>query len=95
LPGATEDMVVDRLPAGAWLTDLGTHQLRDLPRPERVLQLCHPEVRNDFPPLRTPSTVVSHNLPVQLHLAPVTHPAVVPVTVARAPGLPDQPDVQV
>src|SRR5271166_3946830 len=66
LSGATEDMVVDRLPAGAWLTDLGTHQLRDLPRPERVLQLSHPDLRNDFPPLRTPSTVVSQNLPVQL-----------------------------
>ena len=66
LSGATEDMVVDRLPAGAWLTDLGTHQLRDLPRPERVVQLCHPDLRNDFPPLRTPGTVVSHNLPVQL-----------------------------
>jgi class 3 adenylate cyclase len=49
LSGATEDMVVDRLPAGAWLTDLGTHPLRDLPRPERVVQLCHPDLRNDFP----------------------------------------------
>jgi len=29
LSGATEDMVVDRLPAGTWLTDLGTHPLRD------------------------------------------------------------------
>ena len=36
LSGATEDMVIDRLPAGAWLTDLGTHQLRDLPRPEQA-----------------------------------------------------------
>src|SRR6202045_558857 len=35
LSGATEDMVVDRLPADTWLTDLGTHPLRDLPRPER------------------------------------------------------------
>ncbi len=146
LSGATEDMVVDRLPAGAWLTDLGTHPLRDLPRPERVVQLCHPDLRNDFPPLRTAKAVVSHNLPVQLtsfvgrgaqmtdlekllvdnrlvtlsgaggagktrlaveiaariaadfrdgvwyvDLAPVTHPAVVPVAVARALGLPDQP----
>jgi predicted ATPase/class 3 adenylate cyclase/DNA-binding CsgD family transcriptional regulator len=66
LSGATEVMVVDGLPADAWLTDLGTHPLRDLPRPERVLQLCHPDLCNDFPPLRTPSTVVSHNLPVQL-----------------------------
>ncbi len=67
LSGATEDMVVDRLPAGAWLTDLGTHPLRDLPRPERVVQLCHPDLRNDFPPLRTAKTVVSHNLPVAAH----------------------------
>src|ERR1700741_2728479 len=31
LSGATEVMVVDRLPAGAWLTDVGSHPLRDLP----------------------------------------------------------------
>jgi predicted ATPase/class 3 adenylate cyclase/DNA-binding CsgD family transcriptional regulator len=146
LSGATEVMVVDSLPADAWLTDLGTYPLRDLPRPERVVQLCHPDLRNDFPPLRTPKSVVSHNLPMQLtsfvgrgaqmtdvekllvdnrlvtltgaggvgktrlaveiaariaaefrdgvwyvDLAPVTDPAVVPVTVARALGLPDQP----
>jgi predicted ATPase/class 3 adenylate cyclase/DNA-binding CsgD family transcriptional regulator len=146
LSGATEDMVVDRLPAGAWLTDLGTHPLRDLPRPERVVQLCHPDLRNDFPPLRTAKAVVSHNLPVQLtsfvgraaqmtdvekllvdnrlvtlsgaggagktrlaveiaariapefrdgvwyvDLAPITDPDLVPVALARALGLPDQP----
>jgi hypothetical protein len=146
LSGATEPLVPDRLPEGAWLTDLGTHPLRDLPRPERVVQLCHPDLRNDFPPLRTPRPIVSHNLPVQLtsfvgrqaemnslrealtgnrlvtltgaggvgktrlavqvaaeladqfgdavcyvDLAPITHPGVVPVTVARALGLPDQP----
>jgi predicted ATPase/class 3 adenylate cyclase len=146
LSGATEDMVADRLPAGAWLTDLGTHPLRDLPRPERVVQLCHPDLRDDFPPLRTAKAAVSHNFPVQLtsfvgrgaqmtdlekllvdnrlvtltgaggagktrlgveiaarigvdfrdgvwyiDLAPITHPGIVPVAVARAFGLPDQP----
>ncbi len=45
--------MVDLLPDGAWLTDLGTHPLRDLPRPERVVQLCHPDLHNEFPPLRT------------------------------------------
>src|SRR5215470_18315053 len=64
--GVTEDLVIDRLPADAWLTDLGTHLLRDLPRPERVVQLCHPDLRNDFPPLRTAKAVGAHNLPVQL-----------------------------
>jgi class 3 adenylate cyclase len=66
LSGATEPLVVDRLPEGAWLTDLGTHQLRDLPRPERVVQLCHPDLVNDFPPLRVSGTVVFTRLPVQL-----------------------------
>ena len=58
--------MLDRLPADAWLTDLGTHHLRDLPRPERVVQLCHPDLRNEFPPLRTRETVVAQHLPVQL-----------------------------
>jgi predicted ATPase/class 3 adenylate cyclase/DNA-binding CsgD family transcriptional regulator len=146
LSGATELLVVDQLAPDVSLTDLGTHPLRDLPRPERVVQLCHPDLRNEFPPLRTPKAVVSHNLPAQLtsfvgrqaeirnlrealasnrlvtltgaggagktrlavqvaaalagefgdgvcyvDLAPITHPAVVPVTAARALGLPDQP----
>lgn len=146
LSGPTEDMVVDRLPAGAWLTDLGTHWLRDLPRPERVVQLCHPDLRNEFPPPRATDDVVAQGLPAQLtsfvgreaqigevrgqlaenrlvtltgagglgktrlavqvatqiahetgdgvwyvDLAPITHPGLVPVTVARALGLPDQP----
>lgn len=146
LSGATELMVIDQLPADVSLTDLGSHPLRDLPRPERVVQLCHPDLRTEFPPLRTPKAVVRHNLPPQLtsfvgrqeeienlreglkanrlvtltgaggagktrlavhvaaalaaeygegvcyvDLAPITHPVVVPVTAARALGLPDQP----
>jgi len=66
LSGATEALVVDRLPEGAWLADLGTHRLRDLPRPERVVQLCHPDLRNEFPPLRTPKAIAATHLPVQL-----------------------------
>ena len=146
LSGATEPLAVDWLPADAWLTELGTHPLPDLPRPERVVQLCHPDICNDFPPLRTAKSVDTRNLPVQLtsfigrgaqmddvrkllgenrlvnltgaggagktrlaveiagrigsdfpdgvhyvDLAPVTHLEVVPVAVARALGLPDQP----
>ncbi|MGO9102506.1 MAG: helix-turn-helix transcriptional regulator [Mycobacterium sp.] len=66
LSGVTEQLVIDRLPEGAWLTDLGTHPLRDLPRPERVMQLCHPDLVNQFPPLRVSTAVVSQHLPVQL-----------------------------
>ena len=146
LSGTTEDLVADRLPADTWLTDLGTHPLRDLPRPERVAQLCHPDLVNDFPPLRVSKAVVSQRFPTQLtsfvgrdeqltqvrdllsqnrlvtltgaggvgktrlaiqiagqlsgefgdgvwyvDLAPITDPELVPVTAARAFGLPDQP----
>jgi predicted ATPase/class 3 adenylate cyclase/DNA-binding CsgD family transcriptional regulator len=146
LSGATEPLVVDQLPPDVTLTDLGSHPLRDLPRPERVVQLCHPDLHSNFPPLRTANTATTHNLPVQLtnfigrqtetanlrqtltanrfvtltgtggagktrlavhvaakvagefgdgvryvDLAPVTHPDVVPVTAARALGLPDHP----
>jgi predicted ATPase/DNA-binding CsgD family transcriptional regulator len=66
LSGVAQVLAGDLLPAGAWLTDLGTHQLRDLPQPERVVQLCHPELRSEFPPLRTTKVAHSQRLPVQL-----------------------------
>ncbi|WP_163723334.1 LuxR C-terminal-related transcriptional regulator [Mycolicibacterium psychrotolerans] len=66
LSGAAQALVADLLPAGAWLTDLGTHQLRDLPNPERVLQLCHPDIRAEFPPLRTAKVGHYQHLPIQL-----------------------------
>ena len=66
LSGATEYMVVDSLPTDAWLTDLGSHELRGVARPERVVQLCHPDLRNEFPPLRTADSVVARTLPAQL-----------------------------
>jgi predicted ATPase/class 3 adenylate cyclase/DNA-binding CsgD family transcriptional regulator len=146
LSGITESLILDRLPDDTWLTDLGTHPLRDLPRPERVVQLCHPDLVNEFPPLRVTKTVVAQNLPVQftsfvgreadmaqvrdlvtqnrlvtltgaggvgktrmaiqiasqstgefadgtwyVDLAPITDPDLVPITTARALGLPDQP----
>jgi predicted ATPase/class 3 adenylate cyclase/DNA-binding CsgD family transcriptional regulator len=146
LSGVTEELVFDQLPVGAWLTDLGTHRLRDVARPERVAQLCHPDIRNEFPPLRVSRTTAPQRLPAQfttfvgrsaeiaevrqllaehqlvtltgdggagktrlaievanqevaefddgvwyVDLAPITHPDLVPGTVARAFGLSDQP----
>jgi predicted ATPase/class 3 adenylate cyclase/DNA-binding CsgD family transcriptional regulator len=145
LSGATEEIVADYLPAGAWLLSLGSHQLRGLRRAERVIQLCHPDLNNQFPPLRVPAAA-SEGLPIQLtsfvgraaqiaelsriltenrlvtltgaggsgktrlavqvagqiagqfrdgahyvDLAPITEPDLVPVTAARALGLPDAP----
>jgi predicted ATPase/class 3 adenylate cyclase/DNA-binding CsgD family transcriptional regulator len=146
LSGVTEEVVEDRLPDGSWLIELGDHTLRDVSRPVRAVQLCHPELRNAFPPLRTTDAAAAHELPTQLtsfvgrtaqlaeitgrladnrlvtltgaggagktrlaievagpmgvhfsdgvcyvDLAPITHPDLVSLTVARALGLPDQP----
>ena len=66
LSGTTSDLIADSLPEDAWLADLGTHPLRDLPRPERVVQLCHPDLCNEFPPLRLREAVVAQHLPAQL-----------------------------
>jgi len=66
LSGTTEDLVFDALPADAWLVDLGRYEMRGVARPERVAQLCHPDIRNEFPPLRTPKPVAAAHLPVQL-----------------------------
>src|ERR1700736_3563714 len=65
MSGATYDLVVDRLPDGGWLAELGSHRLRELTRPERVVQLCHPDVPVEFPALRS-LDAFAHNLPVQL-----------------------------
>ena len=35
------------------LRDLGSHRLKDLQRPEHLLQLVHPDLESDFPPLRS------------------------------------------
>ena len=67
LTAATEELVIDHLPPGTWLTDLGSHKLRDIPRPERVVQLCHPDLRVDFPAPRSSGTVATPSLPVQLN----------------------------
>lgn len=61
---ATEQLVVDGLPDGAGLRDLGTIRLRDLSRPERIFQLIHPDLEPEFPALATLDQ--PHNLPVQL-----------------------------
>jgi predicted ATPase/class 3 adenylate cyclase len=53
LSQAVQQLARDALPADASLRDLGEHRLRDLLEPERVFQLCHPDLPADFPPLRS------------------------------------------
>ncbi len=57
--------VESRLGEGLSLEDLGEHQLKDLSRPEHVYQLRHPDLRMQFPPLRSLRTTLT-NLPVQV-----------------------------
>ncbi|HEY1012012.1 MAG TPA: tetratricopeptide repeat protein [Herpetosiphonaceae bacterium] len=54
----------DWLPPGASLRDLGERSLKDLASPERIFQLVHPDLINDFPPLRTLDSRPA-NLPTQ------------------------------
>ena len=61
---AAEELVRDALPAGTELRDLGERRLRDLIRPERIFQVCSPDLPAAFPPLRTLDGR-RHNLPVQ------------------------------
>ncbi len=65
LSRTTRDLVLDRFPEHAELTDLGVHRLRDLGRPEQVFGLVHPDLPGEFPPLRSLDTV-PNNLPGEL-----------------------------
>jgi class 3 adenylate cyclase len=64
LSAAAAALVLDLLPDGARLLDLGVHRLKDLGRPEHLFQLVHPDLAHDFPPL---ATLDRHpnNLPTQ------------------------------
>ena len=63
---AVATLVNDRLiPGGFTLRDLGVARLRDLTSVEHVFQLLHPQLRADFPALRT-LEATPNNLPLQL-----------------------------
>lgn len=62
---ATEQLLVDELPARAALWDLGLHRLKDLRRPEHVFQLVDLDHPQEFPPIQSMPRAVS-NLPAQL-----------------------------
>lgn len=49
----TRNLCRDRLPGGSALKSLGEHGLKDMLRRETVFQLCHPDLPQAFPPLRT------------------------------------------
>src|SRR5438552_12008512 len=65
LSQAVAALVGDRLPDGVSLSNLGSVRLRDLASPERVYQVVHPQLRQDFPALRS-LEARPNNLPQQV-----------------------------
>jgi len=61
---AVVDLVRGRLPDRVGLRDLGLVRLRDLASPERLYQVVHPELRREFPALRS-LEATPNNLPQQ------------------------------
>lgn len=58
-------MLRERLSEGVGLRELGAVRLRDLARAETLSQVLHPQLRHDFPPLRSLAAIPS-NLPEML-----------------------------
>src|SRR5438477_12657766 len=65
LSQAVVDRVRERLPPSVSLLDLGSVRLRYLATSEHVYQLVHPELRRDFPALRS-LEATPNNLPQQV-----------------------------
>ncbi len=65
--GEMQGVIRQTLPAEAFLKEMGMHRLRDLSAPMQVLQMCHPALQANFPPLRSlDSSELPNNLPCQL-----------------------------
>jgi predicted ATPase/class 3 adenylate cyclase len=60
----TRALVLDALPEGVSLLDLGDHRLKDLNRAEHLYQLVVPGLPSEFPPLQSLDSAL-HNLPAQ------------------------------
>jgi predicted ATPase/class 3 adenylate cyclase len=65
LSQAVVSLVAERLPQGVTLRSLGAIRLRDLSSPEPVFQILHPQLRQDFPALRSLEGT-PNNLPQQV-----------------------------
>jgi predicted ATPase/class 3 adenylate cyclase len=64
LSETSQALVAADLPGGVTLRELGAHRLKDLQRPERLVQLVVEGLPADFPPLQTLDRH-AHNLPIQ------------------------------
>jgi len=64
LSSVTAQLVLDYLPEGVILKDLGAHRLKDLDRADTIYQVMAPDLPSDFPPLKT-LDAHPNNLPIQ------------------------------
>jgi len=53
LSATTTELVIDELPDGVSLLDLGRHRLKDIARPEHIRQLVIRGLLSEFPPLKS------------------------------------------
>ncbi len=65
LSDTTHALVVNDLPGGVTLRDLGEHRLKDLAQPQRLFQIVASDLPVEFPPLKS-LNVLPNNLPMQL-----------------------------
>ena len=65
ISASTSELVSTHLPNTVTVSELGTHQLRDLTQAERLYEIDVEGLPRDFPPLRT-ADIAPANLPVQL-----------------------------
>lgn len=96
LSAATAELAAATLPDGVSLVDLGTHNLKDLPRPERLLQVATPQLQLRFPPLRTlgnssslpasPTPIVGRDRELDDLVATLSRPTYRIVTLTGAGG---------
>jgi TolB-like protein len=63
LSESTHDLCRDQLPPLASVKALGSHGLKDLGRPEAVFQVCHPDLPQSFPPLKSQAAPVDKETP--------------------------------
>jgi YVTN family beta-propeller protein len=62
LSNATRELVEDDLPENVAISDLGTYQLKDIDRPERLFQLAVEDLPSEFPPLKAAKVAEPHPL---------------------------------
>ena len=65
LSQTTHDLIVNNLPTGVQLTDMGMHNLKDVLQTQRLYQIEISGLPSSFPPLKT-QKIENHNLPIKL-----------------------------